>query len=469
MKGKVILALIIVGCLSAFLTHRITHSVATDTVDSKLAVDMNGTGDGYIATALHFMQKGTFAYEQFPFYFGAVPTGPLYPAFIAGSFFLFGTRLSSLWFMQLICYIGAILLLYRLSGAFLNERWSPVPPFLLAVFWGAAVYVYGFNNEVLSLLIIVYFALSLVWYYKAPEKSRYIVLASLLFSLFILGKPIFEYFFPLLLFLLVWQGFLLQVPVKKLIQQGSLALLVFLIVVGSWHIRNERLFGNPSIAPGSHAFFLRALSATYATPTMKGFIIASFAGDYTANVVVPGYASLPEPATSIRTMFNRYRMELKQIIPSEYDVDKIFFDEATALYSAHPIVYWLLTPIWFLRMNGVPYYTGGAIDHLLVDTHTTLSPWIKIGLLLGIHLLWFALIGFIFWQIIKTIRVYNKTPHALVIISMFVLYTNLIYTGFAHAEVRYALPIMPFYFIFLTKGVQDCFSLYGKNIRRIIP
>ena len=88
------------------------------------------------------------------------------------------------------------------------------------------------------------------------------------------------------------------------------------------------------------------------------------------------------------------------------------------------------------------------MEHFLTGTYTDIPYALRILLVLALRVGWYLLVAVAFlglWQLCKVAR----APVRSVVWwgAAFVLYTNIMYSFFAHAEVRYAIPIIPWYFL----------------------
>lgn len=444
-RARTVVILASAAVASALIMNAVNGFSGKTSFEAELKPDTASYADRHVERAIHLLEHGTLGDEARPF-LGGFARGPIEAVFMAVAFLLFGRTLWSVWALQMAAFVLAVLLLYAISRRFLAGVWSIVPPLMLALFWGASLYVFNLNNEIWSLVFILGFIYSLTRY-DEQESPWQLLVAGASLSLLVLAKPIFEYFIPLALLLLVLH-ISARRKIKTALVHGAFFAAAVLVMVGGWHLRNMAVLGTPKISAGGHALLIRAQSDIFSPNTMKGFFIAGGLGDFIADKIVPGYASTEEPRNSARQIFNVRRPELRRSGLSEFKTDEIFFHEASAIIREHPIWHVAVSVPWLLRMNSPPNFTGTVLDRLFVGTHTAIPDAQKILIILVIRLPWYFFVGIAWWMAAR--ELYRGWRHASIGVWMAVLifYTNAIYAFLAHAEVRYVLVVMPFYFFF---------------------
>lgn len=444
-RARAVIILASAAVASALVMNAVDGFSGKKSLAAELAPDTVSYADRHVERAIHLLEHGTLGDEIQPF-LGGFARGPIEAGFIAIAFLLFGRTLWSVWVLQMAAFVLAVLLLYAISRRFLTGVWSMAPPLMLALFWGASLYVFNLNNEIWCLVFVLGFIYALVRY-DGNESPWQLLMAGAFLSLLVLAKPIFEYFVPLAA-LLVTLNLSAKRNVKASLMHGAFFAAALLVILGGWHVRNILVLGTPRISAGGHALLIRAQSDIFPPKTAKGFFIAGAFGDFIADKIVPGYASTEEPRNSARQIFNLRRPELRRSGLSEFTTDDIFFHEAFAIIREHPIRHVAVSVPWLLRMNSPPNFTGTVLDHLFVGTHTALPNALKIMMILAIRLPWYAFVGLAWWAAARVIYNGWRRASALVWMAVLIFYTNAIYALLAHAEVRYALVIMPFYFLF---------------------
>lgn len=455
-----LIAAVVIG--SSLVVNTLTHASSRKTLEDRLQDDYAGTGDGYSATALSFIYNQSFSDAEHP-YFGAVPSGPVYPLFVAAAFAIAGERLGAVWAFQLLFFIFAAILLWRIAFRMLPEPWALAASLCFAAFWGASTYVFQLNNEILSLTLILLFIYALGRYEERSDALS-LLLTAFAFSLLVLLKPIFEPFLVISLGGIGLIAFRHSLSIQRIVRPALLFLVIALATVGAWHVRNYRLLGSVTISTGGHALYLRALSAIYPPATFQGFLVAAFTGDLIADKFVAGYADAPEPSTTIRRVFNRERMKEKRRGATEFELDERYWQEGKKIIAEHPWRYLAATPAWLSRLNSIPHYTGSMTDHLFVDTYTWAPTAVRILILLLLRSAWLMLMLVAIGKAVQILW-HRRERMSVLLMAVLVLYVNGMYALFAHAEVRYLLPVMPFYILFAGCWLQRLIKMYAQRIR----
>jgi 4-amino-4-deoxy-L-arabinose transferase-like glycosyltransferase len=454
-KCLIIGSLISVAVCSALAFNALTGFSDRTTIAEELLPDRISFGDRHIARAMYLLEHGTLGDEVEPF-LGGFARGPVEPVVIATSFFLLGERLWSFWIIQMLFFVGAVLYLYGIGKRFLGDGWfGALPAFMLALFWGENTQVFFLNNEVLASFFITGFAYYLLRYYET-ERPYFLGLAGALISFLVLAKPIFEYFLPvvvLLLALRIWR----RHGALGAMRHGAVFAGALLLIVGGWHVRNHAVLETYRISAGGHAILMRAESALYPDKTIVGFTIASIAGDYIADKFVPGYAALEEPRRMIRAVFNTRRPEMRRSGLTEFQTDEIFLSEATTIIKEHPVRYLALTPAWLFRLNSPPHYRGSSIERMFVGSHDKLPDILKILINALIRIPWVVLMFLGIGEALRRAWRGRQEISFFVLIAVFMLYNNMVYSLLAHAEARYLFPSLPFYFLCLGLVFQRYF------------
>ena len=233
-------------------------------------------------------------------------------------------------------------------------------------------------------------------------------------------------------------------------------------------VRNYRVLGSTDFSRGGHALLIHSKMAELRDSRMAGFMLSQVFGDYVADVFVPGYAMRPEPLSVQRYDVGARWKEMRYANVPERETDKQFYGEAREIIKKNPIQFVLIVPFWFLRLNGPVHYNLAAIDHLFVGTYMFIPAWLKIVILVGMYALWFGFMFISLWCAFKAgWNIVRKREFSdMIWIVLLIFYFNFMYSVFAHAEVRYLLPVMPFYFLFFTfflrSGRNDVFR-WGRN------
>ena len=456
MQGRFIAIILAAGLFTSLVwgAYRLPD-LKTRTVERQLLADTYLAGsDGHVGTAINLLTNGAFyGLTESPL-FGLVPRSQIYSLFVALAFVLFGVSLWSVWFLNLIFFLGALAAWYAVSVRFLEKKFAWLPPLFLSLFWGAFEYVWIINTETLTLLAVGLFLLGLLKY-KESLQPRWLLLSSLGLAALIVNKGIALYFIAPTLILAPWalrQNFY---P-RGLWHHWAVFFTVVVAVAGGFMAHNYAALGSTDFSRGGHALLIHSKTAEFRGEKLKGFILSQFLGDFITDKIIPGYAEAPEPLTAQREVSVRWR-EMRQAGAAELETDRMFWREAKEIVKKNPALFLSVAPWWFLRLNGPVHYNLATIDHVFVGTHEYIPDAVKTAILLIAYGVWFSFVGVCLvygakelWKIIRE-RMFSNMAW---LISL-TLYFNIMYSVFTHAEVRYILPVMPIYFLFFGLCVQS--------------
>ncbi|MEK9166522.1 MAG: glycosyltransferase family 39 protein, partial [Patescibacteria group bacterium] len=397
-------------------------------------------------------------------FFGPFQKGPGYPLFLAGIFETVGESAVLVWLGHIALWICSLWLLWKISQRFLKGRLSLLPPLFLGFYWGAAVYVIDINSDLLALflvLLLVYASIK----YQEEKKFALILVAAFSLGFLILVKPITLYFTPIyaaLLYLGVRHPSTHPSTINSEVglpnrerNYGSPTpvmrhLLVFLAIVGilagSWSYYNYKLIGTPQLASGGLTLMRRADDVNMSAERIGAFTLASAFGDYIADKFFPGYAAAPEPYTAFSSARekNYYRRQLPSK-KNELVLQQEQYAEARKLIAAHPVKFVFSSLIYVLRLNNPVNHRSVELIHTFVGTRGGIPEFVKIGFLVSAHLAWLIFVGTVIYMLFRSLKDWRNRG----IILFLILYFNGMYALLTHAEARYILPVIPFYFLLL--------------------
>lgn len=171
---------------------------------------------------------------------------PLYPLFIALSYAI----LPKIWFVILIqnaLAVVSVVLVYRLGKLVFNEK---------AGFLGAILYIFESTrlvlaNQLLSETLFMFLMLSAIYYFTKTVIGNFkwpdFIIASASAGLAALARQNMQFFpFYILIFFIVLGIFLQQL--KRYLLLGLLSLVIFIITISPWLIRNYYHFGEVQLS-----------------------------------------------------------------------------------------------------------------------------------------------------------------------------------------------------------------------------
>ncbi len=466
MEHKFVVIILAAGLLTSALwgLHRLPNLKERTVVRQLLSDTYLAGSDGHVGTAINLLNHRAFYGPPESPLFGLVPRSQIYSLFVALAFVLFGLSLWSVWFLNLLFFLAALIAWYAVSLRFLDKKFAWLPPFLLACFWGAFEYVWIINTETLTLLAVGLFLLGLLKYKEAPQL-RWLVLSSLGLATLVVNKGIALYFVAFTFMLVAWALWESFYP-RKLWRHWAVFFAVVVAVSGGFMAQNYAALGSADFSRGGHALLIHSKTAEFRGEKLKGFILSQFLGDFVTSKIIPGYAREPEPLTAQRRVGVRWR-EMRYAGVPELETDQIFWREAKEIIKGHPARFLSVAPWWFLRLNGPVHYNLATIDHVFVGTHENIPDAAKITILLAVYGGWFLFIALVMWMFLKELWAAVRTGQFsnMTWVVALVLYFNVMYSVFTHAEVRYILPVMPLYFLFLTFLVQNILAKRRAKVR----
>lgn len=226
-----------------------------------------------------------------------------------------------------------------------------------------------------------------------------------------------------------------------------------------WILRNYYTFGTFNLTNrGDVVLLMRAYGVEKSLRTTKETIVYSFS-EYLGSKFFPHSEVKSRDFLFMEDYraWNRYR-ELDNEDKSPAEVSRIIKKEAISRIKSHPIRYLLQTPVQLLRLMSFMYipalYEKNIVDKFKNVEHglIILSAFRGIYKMTALPILFFSLIG-IFFRKIRWRKEF--------MILLPIIYINFVYS-LLYGYPRYAVPLVPFYFIFATMGVM-------KILKRSIP
>lgn len=459
-RGYVIIGGIIVLALVVALFH-IYFFGALELEESS---DRLGTYGVYTGRAKSLLTTGTFNYGG-PGYFNNSDHGPGYPTAIALAFLLFGESVQAIAVLNTVFFIGAVFFLWLLSRYFLAGGWEFMPPLMLALYWGAFTRVALPNYELFSLFLIA-FSFFCLFRYRETRHLVWLAAGACMFAILVLERPIVLYFFPIpLLFLIVWRSG------KR--KEALVAFMIFLMtagsIVGMWSLRNKRVLDTWQLGTGGTVIIRKASQLDFTYPEIFSMMASFSMGNLIGSNIIPFYPVNGKPKTWDPAIDERLRKS-GWLIPEKWivtDIDgealtRVGLDQKMAreavakIKRGDPFKFFLTGVANLFRLNAPVNYGGQETMDLFFKARDNLSLPVKIGIILLIRGAWFAFLGIVLFGIfshIKDWRVWGLS-------AFIVIYINGMYAFLTHAEVRYILMAMPFYFLFFTEGLRLLFSKF---------
>jgi 4-amino-4-deoxy-L-arabinose transferase-like glycosyltransferase len=377
--------------------------------------------DGYDVLGRNLVRHGTFGFAE------GVPTaarGPLYPTIIGIAQGLFGERL--LWLRLLMSAIDSFscVLFFMIcrqvmptGRAFVISMIYIVYPFFI---WS----VLHLWSDMLIVFLMLAITLTLLRYLYNPSLKRGVVLGVVLgASLYVRGIFIFA---PVIFWLLAaihWK----DVSWPRWIRYNSLVLVVMLLIIAPWTYRNFRAFGKPVLLE-----------------TVGGF--NSWVGNYWL-------------ASSDTARRNRTYTEIAQeaslkgieLLKARGIVADQLYEVQGDTYFKEYMVNWAIKrPMEVVRKC---LFFFPKFWYVMDDKTKTL-----LGLVINVPIFAVALIG-----VYKLFRSGRLRGTVFIVSLTFILYFN-VFHSLVVAVFRYALPVMPFVFLFAAEGLPKMGSSGAPSV-----
>ena len=342
---------------------------------------------------------------------------PIYPFFLSFIYLIFGHNYTIVRVFQAILSALTCVVSYYIAKEIFNEKIAKISAWLLALYPVLIIYTGLLLSETLfTFLLVVSIFLFIQW--LRETKIAYFVGCGIFLGLATLTRPV-TILIPFIILLLI------LIIRKKNYLQWFAFLIVFMLTILPWSIRNYRLFGiiEPcSVGPGGGLF-----------------ISGSMASGLTLT------ESLEK-----RDMLTENYSEPKTFIPKkspDVECEKKLKQEGIQLIRANFKSYILLLikrlPRFWWTSHSSVFGVDKSISEYLSEKNYFFI-FIRLGLLLlhGIFLI-FAFIGIILSKEIW--------KNSLILVLLLIYFTGHITFEFIP---RYHLPVIPFLFVFTAVGIH---------------
>lgn len=456
------LALVVSGALQDAL-HQPFESLGTTTNETIFS------GGTFVGPALSLVRTGTFNYggsAEHDGFVGLIQRGPAYASVLAFFFLLFGENVFPVLLVNGLSLALAIIFLWLISRRFLPDFWQFVPPLMLALFWEASALVWVGNYEIFTLALATFSFLAFLCY-KDTKNVLWLATAAASFAFFILERPLTLYFIPfLLLYVGFWQWF--SLPRKRFFTHLFIFAAIIGTIGGVWLLRNHVVLNTWQLGSPGHVILRRSSHIDFSFQELISMALSFSVGDLIGSKLYARYPLDREPKTWDPRVEARWYQtgwiiaDLDGETVTRIELDKKMVKEAYVNIARRPIKFFLAGFINFFRLNAPMNYHGMEMMHFLAEGREDIPEAVKIAINLGIRIPWFLFVA----VTLITAVTYLRAWAGLSVLALFVLYHNAMYIFLTHAEVRYLLAAMPFYFLFFTIFLE---WFHGFVTKRRIP
>jgi len=172
---------------------------------------------------------------------------PVYPFFVAGIYAISGYRVYMVLLLQIVIGALSCLLIYGIGSMLFNKKVGFLAGCLLAVDFVSLLYANMLMTETLFTFL---FLASIYFVVRFLKRSsiKYLVWGGLFMGLATLCRPVSLYFPVFLVLFFIFSSFFKRTRLVSRIANGLVFILVFLLVLSPWLIRNTVVSGFPHIS-----------------------------------------------------------------------------------------------------------------------------------------------------------------------------------------------------------------------------
>ncbi len=172
---------------------------------------------------------------------------PVYPFFVAGIYWISGYRVYMVLLLQILMGALSCLIIYKIGTLLFNNRVGFLAGCLLAVDFVSLLYANMLMTETVFtflLLVSIYFVVR----FLKRLRIKYLVWGGLFMGLTTLCRPVSLYFPVFLVLFFIFSSFVKGTPPVSRITNGLIFVLIFLLTLSPWLIRNYKVSGFPHIS-----------------------------------------------------------------------------------------------------------------------------------------------------------------------------------------------------------------------------
>src|SRR3989344_3999980 len=131
------------------------------------------------------------------------------------------------------------------------------------------------------------------------------------------------------------------------------------------------------------------------------------------------------------------------------ELDRVMYQDALNKIKEKPLKFFVTGFAGVFRLNSPMNYNTLELMRVLAGDNRSFPKGLRILLVLGVRLLWYG-----FLAVVSIAFIWHaRDLKAWGLILGVILYYNIMYSLLTHAEVRYILTVMPFYFLLCAEGL----------------
>ncbi|MBI5079622.1 glycosyltransferase family 39 protein [Candidatus Wolfebacteria bacterium] len=390
---------------------------------------------------------------------------PVYPLFLAGVYKVFGHNYDVVRIIQIVLFALSIVFVYLLSGKIFGFKIAIWSSLITTSFYGIANQAGSLTTETFFIFLLMIF----VWFlYKASHENKYkwFAASGISLGLATLTRGIIQYFFivAVINFFIV---FYKKISLKEVSFKIGVFIISFFIILTPWLLM-ERLIGGVGMAVVPKAgggLIARVEKMEKIYPNYAGHFVGHLFGYFFSEKL--GLNAKYEDYRQVAATDARIA-ELMKSGKSETEIDQILSAEAKDKILKAPQKYILISIIDFISFNSPILPQKSNFQNTLEihpmfaeGRHPEIPDWEKAAIILTVRGIWFLFLFFAVYGAAKSVKNPRRDGGAswqkFGWILLIIFYFNLAYSAI-HAIPRYALPIYPFYIMLCVIGLMKFYE-----------
>lgn len=379
---------------------------------------------------------------------------PLYPIFLALTYFIFGQNYIWPIIIQGVLSIIIVFIIYHVAEKNFGEHCARIASIVMILFPSLWAYSGILMREVLTVFFVALLILFLYKIQDNPKIKNFFYLGVLLGLMTLLNSITKFLIYFIVIFLVYYLIKKIKINKKILFYNILMMFLVSQVFTFGWNYVIKYHIGNAGVIADTPELFL--MERYERMQEIKGnfpmYFLAYSLGDFFAYKYYPNYNK-----NTLRLGHNSRKQyyELLKTTPAK-KVNEQFLKNALTGILHHPILYLEATLFEFQKFN-TPLNPITSIQPLFAKTHNNIPDFLKALIILIIRILHYFFISLIIYAIIKKRKEFKK----IVWLALLIIYFQCFYI-FIYAIARYSLPLYPLYIILLSVAIDEIFK--RKNL-----
>lgn len=402
--------------------------------------------DFYSRVALSYLEPDSFNYEAEVFH---APIEPLYPAFIAGIYKIFGkNNFDAVRFIQLLLFVLTVIFIYFFSQAAFGRLAGAAAGILSALFYPLAEVAGRFHREILFTFLLALLVISL---YKAQKTNSilWFIFAGVEGALIILLNSLAQFLPVFLAF-----GLILFYRRNFLKERIWLKISVFVLIsaIGPFYtflgsrLQKDGFSAKSAIVLANRKAVIEQIGGDWA-----GHFVGLAYGYWLAEKIRPGInTGLFLEVDGADKKF----VKMRQTQMAYSEIDDELSDGVSPFLFRNFHKFLAVGFLDFLQFNGPIIFNpanlklGPAQNLFIGGLHPEIPSVLKAAIILAIRMFQWLFFALIVYGLAKNWADWRKFIMPLAIVLYFNIVFSLIY-GLA----RHAIPLYPFYIILFSLGI----------------